>query len=156
MIACNKIILMVLLLLSISTISFAEKTKQNKVKNLTNVYAEMGYLPPNDTIMPKFVYGEDSLMKFIAKSVKYPAKAKEQSIKGTVYVSFIVDAEGNITDTKVLKGIGGGCDEESIRVINSMPKWKPAEMNGKKIPARLFIPIRFVLATPSPANQDKK
>lgn len=157
MIIHSKIILTFVLLAVLSVRSFADTSKQNEVKNISEVYAEMSYLPPNDTIMPKFAYGDDSLMKFIAKNIKYPAKAKEEGIKGTVYVSFIVDPQGNVTDTKVVKGIGGGCDEEAVRVISSMPKWTPAEANGKKIPARMFIPIRFMLsASNPPANQDKK
>lgn len=154
--AC-KVTLTVVLLTVLSVKSFAFASKPIEVEKILDLYSEISYLPPNDTIMPKFAYGEDSLMKFIAKNIKYPAKAKEAGIKGTVYVSFIVDEQGNITNTKVVKGIGGGCDEESIRVISSMPKWIPAEKNGQKIAARVFIPIRFVLSTPPPpTNQENK
>lgn len=122
MIIHSKIILTFVLFVVLSVKSFAGISKQNEVKNLSNVYTEMSYLFCGDTIMPKFPYGEDSLMKFITKNIKYPAKAKEQGIKGTVYVSLVVDIEGNVTQPTIVKGIGGGCDEESLRVISSMPK----------------------------------
>ncbi|MCS7028270.1 MAG: energy transducer TonB [Bacteroidia bacterium] len=95
--------------------------------------------------MPQFPGGEAAMMKFISENIKYPPMAKEAGIKGTVIVTFIVDREGNVTNPQVLKGIGGGCDEEALRVIKMMPKWSPGEQNGKKVLVKINVPIRFVL-----------
>ncbi len=95
--------------------------------------------------MPSFPGGEAAMMKFISDNIKYPPMAKEAGIKGTVFVTFVVDREGNVTDPKVMKGIGGGCDEEALRVIKMMPKWSAGEQNGKKVLVKINVPIRFVL-----------
>ncbi len=95
--------------------------------------------------MPSFPGGEAAMIKYISENTKYPPMAKEAGIKGTVFVTFVVDREGNITEPKVMKGIGGGCDEEALRVIKSMPKWSAGEQNGKKVLVRMNVPIKFVL-----------
>jgi len=95
--------------------------------------------------MPEFPGGQTAMTKFIAENIKYPKEAKEKGIKGTVFINFIIDKEGNVTHSKVLKGIGGGCDEEALRVINMMPKWTPGEQVGKKVLVKINVPIRFVL-----------
>lgn len=95
--------------------------------------------------MPQFPGGEAAMMKFIAENVKYPPLAKEAGIKGTVFATFVVNREGHVTDAKILKGIGGGCDEEALRVVKAMPSWTPGEQNGKKVLVRFNVPIRFVL-----------
>src|SRR5438552_1905723 len=77
---------------------------------------------------PQFPGGNGKLMKFIQKNLVYPAAARESNIQGTVEVSFTVDATGTITNAKVTKGIGGGCDEEALKMVAKMPKWTP----GKK------------------------
>jgi protein TonB len=69
---------------------------------------------------PSFPGGESELHKFLSENIKYPQQATENGIQGTVYVSFVVDSKGNVTDAKVLRGIGGGCDEEAIRVVKLM------------------------------------
>lgn len=95
--------------------------------------------------MPTFPGGEAAMMKFISDNIKYPPMAKEAGIKGTVFVTFVVDREGNITNPQIMKGIGGGCDEEALRVIKMMPKWSPGEQNGKKVLVKINVPIKFVL-----------
>jgi len=95
--------------------------------------------------MPSFPGGEAAMMKYIAENIKYPPMAKEAGIKGTVFVTFVIDREGNVTSPQVMKGIGGGCDEEALRVIKSMPKWSAGEQNGKKVLVKINVPIRFVL-----------
>jgi len=95
--------------------------------------------------MPSFPGGEAAMMKYIAENIKYPPMAKEAGIKGTVFVTFVVDRDGNVTNPQVMKGIGGGCDEEALRVIKSMPKWSAGEQNGKKVLVKINVPIRFVL-----------
>jgi len=96
-------------------------------------------------VMPKFPGGDEAMFKFISKRVKYPKEARKKNIQGRVMIQFVVDEEGNIIEAKVVKGIGYGCDEEALRVINSMPKWKPGTQKGKPVRVRFVIPIRFVL-----------
>lgn len=95
--------------------------------------------------MPNFPGGLEKLYKFIRENLKYPKIAVENNIKGTVYVSFIVDVDGSIKNAEVLHGIGAGCDEEAMRVIQSMPAWEPGRNNGIAVPVLYNFPIKFVL-----------
>jgi protein TonB len=83
--------------------------------------------------MPSFPGGEEALFKYLAQNIKYPQIAKEAGITGRVFVNFVIDKEGNVTDVKVLRGIGGGCDEEAVRVVKNMPKWSPGKQRGKPV-----------------------
>jgi periplasmic protein TonB len=85
------------------------------------------------------------VLAFLSGKIKYPAEALENGIKGTVYVSFVIDREGNVTNTKVLRGIGSGCDEEALRVVNEMPQWIPGTQRGKPVKVQYNLPIRFML-----------
>ncbi|MCB0430578.1 MAG: energy transducer TonB [Flavobacteriales bacterium] len=82
---------------------------------------------------------------FLQKNMKYPPKAVDANITGTVHVGFVVLEDGSITSVKVLRGIGGGCDEEAIRVVNAMPKWKPGKQRGKAVRCSFTLPVRFQL-----------
>lgn len=94
---------------------------------------------------PSFPGGEAALMKFLATHINYPALAKESGIQGRVFISFVVEPSGNIDHVKVLRGIGGGCDEEAIRVVKSMPKWNPGKQRGKPVRVAFTLPINFKL-----------
>jgi len=93
--------------------------------------------------MPSFPGGDDELVNFLSKNLKYPELAKRAGITGKVIVDFVIDIDGKISDIKVVKGIGYGCDEEAIRVIKLMPKWIPAKIDGKPIRFKLSLPILF-------------
>lgn len=95
--------------------------------------------------MPSFPGGDAELMKYLGKNTKYPAIAKDAGIQGTVYVTFVVDKNGKVQDAKVLRSIGGGCDEEAIRVVEKMPDWSPGKQRGKTVPVQYNLPIRFTL-----------
>jgi TonB family protein len=95
--------------------------------------------------MPKFPGGESALMEYVSKNVVYPEEAKEKEIQGRVFISFVVEKDGSIGEVKVLRGIGGGCDEEAARVISSMPKWKPGKQKGEFVRVSYQIPIMFKL-----------
>ncbi len=95
--------------------------------------------------MPSFPGGEAELFKYLGKNVKYPTMAQESGISGVVYVTFVVAKDGKISDVRVLRGIGGGCDEEAIRVVKSMPSWKPGKQRGKPVSVQYNLPIRFTL-----------
>ncbi|MBD77879.1 MAG: energy transducer TonB [Crocinitomicaceae bacterium] len=95
--------------------------------------------------MPEFIGGEEAMYKFIGKNVKFPFMAKEARIQGIVYLTFIVMEDGTIDEIKVMRGIGGGCDEEAIRVIKAMPNWKPGKQRGRPVRVQFNMPFRFTL-----------
>lgn len=94
---------------------------------------------------PTFPGGEAAMLKFIYDNIKYPAIARENGISGTVHIQFVVSKTGEISKAKVLRGIGGGCNEEAIRVVNMMPNWNPGKHNGRAVPVTFTMPIKFVL-----------
>lgn len=96
--------------------------------------------------MPEFVGGQNGLNAFVLASLRYPEIAKENGISGTVFVSFKLDKKGNVSNIRVLRGIGGGCDEEAIRIIKlTGGKWKPGKQNGKTVSVMMNIPIQFTI-----------
>lgn len=99
-------------------------------------------------ISPEYPGGEDALMEFLARNIKYPMYAKENNIQGNVYVTFVVEPDGKISTIKILRGIGGGCDEEAMRVIGLMPPWKPGSQLGKPVRVQFNFPIRFIINEP--------
>ena len=96
-------------------------------------------------VMPEYPGGDQAMMDFVAKNVQYPQEARDKEISGRVLVSFIVEKDGSIADVKVVKGIGGGCDEEAVRVVKAMPKWKPGKDKGKPVRVSYMMPIFFKL-----------
>lgn len=95
--------------------------------------------------MPEFPGGEPALYKFLGENIKYPQMAKESGIQGRVFVTFVVERNGSVTDVRVLRGIGGGCDEEAIRVVQDMPKWTPGKQRGKSVRVQYNLPVKFTL-----------
>jgi protein TonB len=95
---------------------------------------------------PGFPGGDEARIKFLQENIKYPTMARESGIQGTVYVTFVVEKGGNVSDVKILRGIGGGCDEEAIRVIRAMPRWNPGKQRGKSVRVQFNMPIKFTLA----------
>jgi TonB family protein len=97
--------------------------------------------------LPVYKEGDDALFNFLKKELKYPELARKKGIEGTVYVTFVIEKTGDVTGVKVLRGIGYGCDEEAIRVVKKMPKWKPGQQNGKTVKVQCNLPIKFSLDT---------
>ena len=95
--------------------------------------------------MPKFGNGDADLLNYLAKNIRYPQMALESGISGIVHVKFVVDKKGKVGDVQILRGIGGGCDKEAIRVIESMPMWTPGKQNRKYVSVYYTVPVRFVL-----------
>ena len=95
--------------------------------------------------MPKFPGGDIELMKFFSQNLVYPEIAKRAGVEGKVILSFIVDKNGNITDVKIAKSIGAGCDEEAMRVLKTMPHWIPGKQNGNPVLTRINLPVVFKL-----------
>jgi len=94
---------------------------------------------------PSFPGGEAKLMEYLSKNISYPPMARESGIQGRVFVTFVVEPDGNISNVKVLRGIGGGCDEEAVRVVRNMPRWAPGKQRGKPVRVQFNLPIHFVL-----------
>jgi periplasmic protein TonB len=95
--------------------------------------------------MPIFPGGEGKFMEYLQKSIRYPSIARENRISGKVFIRFIVDQEGKIGGASVVRSIGGGCDEEALRAINSMPAWRPGRQNGREVCVQFVLPVSFSL-----------
>lgn len=93
--------------------------------------------------MPQFPGGDTGMFAFIKDNIRYPLEARTNNIQGKVYVSFIVDTNGAVINSKIVRGIGGGCDEEAMRVISMMPQWIPGKQNGKHVKVAYTTPIYF-------------
>jgi len=93
---------------------------------------------------PEFPGGEAKLMEYLS-NIEYPQRAIAGNIQGTVYVSFIVNKDGSISHVKIIRGIGSGCDEETLRIIKAMPKWKPGRQMNTAVAVKVRLPVRFTL-----------
>ena len=95
--------------------------------------------------MPDFPGGVAKLSEYLQKNIKYPQMARESGIQGRVFVNFVVEPDGSVSNVKVLRSLGGGCDEEAMRVVKSMPKWKPGKQRGKAVRVSYILPVNFKL-----------
>lgn len=95
--------------------------------------------------MPEFPGGEAALMHFLSQNIKYPSIASDNGIKGKVIVNFIVNKDGSISEAKIMRGVDPSLDKEALRVVNSMPKWKPGKQSGKAVRVSYVVPINFVI-----------
>ena len=84
--------------------------------------------------------------KYLSNNLKYPTQARRMGVEGTVIVVFVINTDGSIQDVEVLRGIGGGCDEEAVKVVTNAPKWEPGKQRGKPVRTRMRLPIRFKLS----------
>uniref|UniRef100_UPI0040488C8C TonB family protein n=1 Tax=Algoriphagus sp. TaxID=1872435 RepID=UPI0040488C8C len=84
--------------------------------------------------------------KYLSNNLKYPTQARRMGVEGTVIVVFVINTDGSIQDVEVLRGIGGGCDEEAVKVVTNAPKWEPGNQRGKPVRTRMRLPIRFKLS----------
>lgn len=94
--------------------------------------------------MPIFNGGTEAMYKWIQKNISYPELERSMGIGGTVHLEFVVTRNGDITDVKILRGVTDNIDEEAVRVISSMPKWKPGKQGNKKVDVYFTIPIKFL------------
>ena len=94
---------------------------------------------------PRFPGGDKAFSEFLGKNVKYPKKARENNVQGRVVATFIVEPDGELTNIKIVRGIGSGADEESVRVLKKSPKWEPGIQNGHKVRVQYSVPIQFSL-----------
>jgi periplasmic protein TonB len=106
-------------------------------------------------VMPEYPGGHSAMSAYLAGAIKYPEAAMKKRISGTVYVSFVVSADGSITDVKVLRGISPECDAEALRVVKEMPDWKPGRQHGKPVNVQFNLPIKFRMDKPQPKDSLK-
>ena len=95
---------------------------------------------------PEFPGGMSALMKFLSDNIKYPVIAQENGIQGRVITNFVVERDGSITDVNVVRGQDPSLDKEAVRVIKTMPRWKPGQQRGKPVRVRFTLPVQFRLA----------
>ena len=95
--------------------------------------------------VPEPVGGIQALSQYLAQTLRYPVDAQRSNVQGKVFVSFVVNTDGSLQDVKVLKGLGFGTDEEAVRVVSRMPKWKPGIQRGEPVRVKFNLPIAFTL-----------
>lgn len=111
-------------------------------KEIKRMIASEGPLTEAD-IMPAFPGGQVALKRFLSKQLRYPTEASRSKTQGTVYLRFVIDEDGMVNDPEVMRGIGDGCDEEAIRVLQQMPPWLAGEVSGVKVPVYATLAINF-------------
>ena len=94
---------------------------------------------------PEPIGGYSAFYEYVGKNLKYPTIALRHNIEGRVYVQFVVEKDGSLTDILIVKGIGGGCDEEAQRIVGNAPKWKPGKQRGMPVRVKMILPIHFQL-----------
>lgn len=112
------------------------QNKESKIKD--GVYTEVEQ-------MPEYPGGINALISDIATSVKYPDEAKTKGIQGKVFVSFVVDEQGKVTNAKIERGVEPSLDAESLRVVNNLKNWKPGKEKGKVVKVAYTLPINYAL-----------
>ena len=92
---------------------------------------------------PAFPGGLEALATYLSDNIQYPQKAIDNNIEGTVYVAFVIEKDGSVSNIKATNDIGGGCSEEAVRVVSSMPRWTPGQVDGQPVRAQFMLPINF-------------
>jgi TonB family protein len=135
-------------------IFFACSSPQEKTQKATaEIAIEQVFLVVEK--MPEYIGGQQAMYKFIGDNIKYPDQAKEENIEGRVFISFIVEKDGRIANVEILRGIGGGCDEEAKRVIEKMPNWTPGQQRGENVRVQYRMPIKFALNGENPETKEE-
>ena len=125
-----------------------ENAAKDAAKRADDAIEKLGDIVPYTAVevKPQFEGGDaDAFVKYIQKNIKYPQSAIDNDEQGRVTVNFIVDANGKITNAKVVKGVSEALDAEALRVINSAPAWTPAKQGGKAVPVTYSVPVNFTL-----------
>ena len=120
--------------IEITPVKIEEEQDEEEVKIFTVVEQD-----------PEFPGGMEALLKYLAQNIKYPQLARDNGITGKVFVTFVVERDGSIANVKLLRDIGGGCGQEAIRVVKSMPKWNPGKQRGKAVRVQFNLPVNFTL-----------
>ena len=102
-----------------------------------------GFVPGEE--LPCYPYGDEAMYKFVNENLVYPQEAIDAGVEGRVFVRFWINEDGSLSDFEVARGIGYGCDGEAVRVIQSMPKWKPGKRNHEPVKMQYMMPVIFKL-----------
>jgi len=144
----TKFTIIIAFILSFSSI-FAQ-TKDSTETQAPFVFVE---------VSPEYPGGDQARLSFLANNIHYPEDEMAIGIQGTVYVQFVIEKDGSISNTKILRGVSSNMDEEVIRVVKLMPKWKPGTQKGKAVRCQFNMPVRFILQDDSPkklSNKEKR
>jgi protein TonB len=136
----KKIVLSLVMLLAVASLSAQNTGSKSSVKESVD---EPTFITVEQ--MPEFPGGQEGLVNYLVENLNYPEKAKAEKITGKVYVSFVVEKDGSISNVKVLRDIGYGCGEEAVRVVKAMPRWKPGMQRGKNVRVQYTLPLNFQL-----------
>jgi TonB family protein len=147
----RKLILVTIIIACSSFVAFAQHEEQNASDSSKNYQPVVGIDPgpAPGTIytsideMPEFPGGISALLDYLGRNIEYPKEAREGDVQGKVVVKFVVCENGTLCNEEVIRSIGGGCDEEVIRVVKAMPKWKPGKQNGKAVKVYYTLPVSF-------------
>jgi len=93
----------------------------------------------------QFPGGVQAFSVFLAKSIQYPDEARKAKVQGKVFATFVVEKDGSLSNIKVLRGIGSGCDEEAVRVLKTSPQWEPGKQNNLPVRQQYTVPISYTL-----------
>jgi len=96
-------------------------------------------------VMPHYIGGEQAMVRFVQRTIHYPASARRTGVDGRVFVSFIIDRDGNIKSAEVIRGLSADCDAEALRLVKAMPRWEPGRFNNMPVAVKMVLPIRFVV-----------
>jgi periplasmic protein TonB len=132
----KTIILMLFITIFLNSGICHSQNKENKSKG--GVYQQV-------EVMPEYPGGETALMNDLISAIKYPEEAKKNGVQGKVYVSFVVDEQGKVTNAKIERGVEASLDKESLRVVNELKTWKPGKEKGKAVKVAYTIPIKYAL-----------
>lgn len=142
-------ILYILLLLSFCTVSYAQQVDPTDMTEIDKPAAPKVIQKASTSTyidqMPEYPGGHSALLNYLNANVRYPDLAKKSNIQGKVVVTFVIDEEGYVIDEKVTRSIGGGCDEETLRVVKGMARWKPGFASGKPVKVYYTLPMDFKL-----------
>lgn len=101
-------------------------------------------------VQPVFPGGEDKFYAYLVEHMSYPPEARRLGIEGRVYVQFIIEKDGSVSDVRVVRGIGAGCDEVAVKVVASMPRWTPGYHKGHPVRVKMIVPLTFKLGSDEP------
>ena len=122
--------------------SFAQETKSNDL--VYTIVEEMTSYPG----------GNEAMTEFLTQNLQYPEKSKADGTEGKVFVTFVVDKNGNVTGTKILRGVSPEIDAEALRVVSSMPSWNPGRQSGEAVAVQYNLPLNFKLQSKEKKNDE--
>lgn len=119
-----------------------EPAGRNDNKGSVNINDEIYVVVETDPVFPG---GVEGLTKYIKENIQYPIEAKEKGLTGNVFVTFVIEKNGSVSNVKVVRDIGGGCGNEAVRIVRAMPQWEPGKQRGEPVRVQFTLPVNFSL-----------